>query len=311
MDKEGNPIEDPDKMKIRGVTLARRDNCKFQRDFYKSMVWKVMHEEPFMDVFNFVVDKCLQILSRQVPWSDLTMIKGLGANYKSPSYMMAIFANEMQKTGNPLVPGDRITYLIVRNCDRDIIRDESKTGNKMVLPELFHERAESENPMHIDYIYYLEKVVKNGIQLQLWSTGYAKQLEDLEKKYKDKDQNKFLFELGMKLVERDNEEMRKIKIEGFNSLLVKLFEQFENDKDKVIHFLLCDDAFKKIAKPLYTYHVKRRKGRQRRLSTRIDREPIMMMVRIAYAKAEVCKSIRNYKPKPKKKIALKVLKSIC
>ena len=311
MDKKGDPIEDADKMKIRGVTLARRDNCKYQREFYKSVVWKVMHEETFMNVFNFIIDKCLALLSRQVPWQDLTMIKGLGANYKSPSYMMAIFANEMQKTGNPLVPGDRITYLIVRNCDEDTIRDESKTGAKMRLPELFLERAESNNPERIDYMYYLENVCKNGIQLQLWGTAFRQQLEDLEKKYKDNDQNKFLFELGMKLIEKDSDELKVVKCEGYNKLLLQLFQKFENDKDKVVEYLLNDDTFKKIAKPLHTYYVKRRKGRQRRLSTRIDREPIMMIVRLAYAKAEVCKSIRNYKPKPKKqKIALKILKSI-
>lgn len=313
MDKNGDPIDDPDKMKIRGVTLARRDNCKFQREFYKSVVWKVMHTEPFMDVFNFIIDQCLKLLSRQVPWEDLTMIKGLGANYKSPSYMMAIFANEMQKTGNPLVPGDRITYLIVRNVDEDVIYDESKTGEKMRLPELFLQRAESETPERVDYMYYLEKVCKNGIQLQLWNVGYRIELEKLEKQYKDNDQNKFLYALGMKLIEGErNEDMKRIKIEGYNNLLLKLFAEYENDKDKIIEYLLEDYTFKKIAKPLYSYHVKRRKGRGRRLSTRIDREPIMMMVRLAYAKAEVSKSIREYtyNLKPRKKVALKIIKSI-
>ena len=203
-------------------------------------------------MFSFIIEK--------VSWEDLTMIKGLGANYKSPSYMMAIFANEMQKTGNPLVPGDRITYLVVRNCDEDMIRDESKLGLKMSLPELFHERAESENPQHIDYIYYLEKTVKNGIEKQLYQIAYSRELNELEKRYKDNDQNKFLFELGMKLIEKDSDELKRVKVEGYNKLLLRLFQQFENDKDKVIEYLLNDESFKKIAKPLHTYYVKRRKG---------------------------------------------------
>ncbi len=313
MDKNGDPIEDPEKMKIRGVTLARRDNCKFQREFYKSVVWKVMHTEPFMEVFDFIIDQCLKLLSRQVPWEDLTMIKGLGANYKSPSYMMAIFAHEMQKTGNPLVPGDRITYLVVRSVDEDVIRDEAKLGNKMILPELYLEKAESENPTRVDYMYYLEKVVVNSIQKQLWQIGYIKPLEDLEKRYKDNDQNKFLYALGMKLIEGErSDEMKKIKVEGYNNLLLKLFAEYNNDKEKVIDYLLEDYTFKKIAKPLYSYHVKRRQGRTRRLSTRIDREPIMMMVRLAYSKAEICKEIRSYvyNLKPRKKVALKIIKSI-
>ena len=314
LDDDGVPMEDPDAMKIRGVTLARRDNCKFQRDFYKEVVWKILHDrEKFLNMFNFIVDKCLALLSRQVPWEDLTMIKGLGANYKSPSYMMAIFANEMQKAGNPLVPGDRITYLIARNVDEDIIHDESKTGEKMLLPELYLERAESENPSRIDYMYYLEKTIKNGIEKQLYQVAFRPELEELEKRYKDNDQNKFLYALGMKLIEGErSDEMKKIKVEGYNNLLLKLFAEYNNDKEKVIEYLLEDYTFKKIAKPLYSYHVKRRQGRTRRLSTRIDREPIMMMVRLAYSKAEVCKEIRSYtyNLKPRKKVALKIIKSI-
>ena len=43
----------------------------------------------------------------------------------------------------------------------------------------------------------------------------------------------------------------------------------------------------KIVKPLNSFHVKRRKGRGRRLSTRVDGEPVMMMVRLMRAKKEV------------------------
>jgi DNA polymerase elongation subunit (family B) len=312
MDKNGEPIEDPNKMKIRGVTLARRDNCKFQREFYKSTVWKVMHTEPFINVFNFIIDKCLELLQRQVPWQDLTMIKGLGANYKSPTYMMALFANEMQKTGNPLVPGDRITYLVIKNGDD--IKDESKLGMKMRTSDVYLERSESGKPEHIDYMYYLEKTVKNGIEKQLYQVGYKKELDELENKYLEMDQNKLFYALGKKITNLDkNPEIQKMRIQGYNQLLLKLFAQFDNDKSKVIDHLLEDDSFKKIIKPLYSFIIKRRKGRGRRLSSRIDREPIMMMVRIAQAKAEVMRSIRDYAPKPKevkKKLVLKVIKSI-
>ena len=66
LDDNGVPMEDPDAMKIRGVTLARRDNCKYQRDFYKDVVWKILHDrEKFLNMFNFIVDKCLALLSRK------------------------------------------------------------------------------------------------------------------------------------------------------------------------------------------------------------------------------------------------------
>ena len=299
MDKEGNPIDDPDKMKIRGVTLARRDNCKFQREFYKPVCWKVMHKTPFMDTFNFIVDKCIQLASHSVPWEDLTMIKGLGSHYKSASYMMAIFSREMEKSGNPIVAGDRIPYIVVKTENE---QPGQKLGYKMRSKELFLERAVSDKPEHIDYLYYLEKTVSGGIQKQLFQIGYKKELEELEAYYKQIDQKRFL---------------KALKAKGYKYVVDKLKKDFSGDKEKIIEYLREKKEMEKIVKPLYSFHIKRRKGRGRRLSSRVDKEPIMMMVRIMRAKEEVMKSIRSHvrrvpvpqiTPSPeKRKLVLKVL----
>jgi DNA polymerase delta subunit 1 len=299
MDKNGNPIDDPDKMKIRGVTLARRDNCKFQREFYKPVCWKVMHKNPFMDTFNFIVDKCIQLASHSVPWQELTMIKGLGSHYKSASYMMAIFSREMEKSGNPIVAGDRIPYIVVKGENE---QPGQKLGYKMRSQELFLERAVSDKPEHIDYLYYLERTVSNGIQKQLFQIGYKKELEELELYFSDIDQKRFFEALRNIICNMDrNPEMREIRIRGYDNKIVKLREQCENDSE-VIESLREDEHFSKIVKPLYSYYIKRRKGRGRRLSSRVDKEPILMMVRIMRAKEEVMKSVRAYVPKIPKKV---------
>ena len=299
LDKNGEPMDTPEEMKIRGVTLARRDNCKFKRDFYRDVTWKVLHEEPFMDLFNFIIDKSIELLSHSVHWRDLVMIKGLGSHYKSKSYMMNIFSQEMQKCGNPLTPGDRIEYLVVETENKD-----DKVGYKMRTIPLFLEKLEK-----IDCLYYLENVIKNSIEQQLYQVGYKKQLEELEKNYKQLDSEKVLFEIARQLGNL-NPELRELRIKGFNDIVIKLMKKYDNDKLKVVESLLEDDSFTKMVKPLYSYYIKRRKGRGRRLSTRIDKEPIMMMVRLAQAKAEVMKSIREYK-KPKMiqtKLKLKIVK---
>lgn len=314
MDKEGNPIDDPDKMKIRGVTLARRDNCKFQREFYKPVCWKVMHKTAFMDTFNFIVDKCISLASHSVPWEDLVMIKGLGSHYKSASYMMAIFSREMEKSGNPIVAGDRIPYIVVKTENEP---PGQKLGYKMRSKELFLERAMSDKPEHIDYLYYLEKSIANGIQRQLFQIGYKKELEELEAHYKKIDQQRFFKALEYTVYNMDrNPEMKKIRLQGYRNKMTKLREQYNTDTE-VIEALREDEVLSKIVTPLYSYHIKRRKGRGRRLSSRVDKEPITMMVRIMRAKEEVMKSIRNYVPKekipnplppsPTRKIILKIL----
>ena len=298
LDKNGEPLDTQDQMKIRGVTLARRDNCEFQREFYKDIVWKVLHEEPFIDLFNCIIDKCIELLSHSVKWKDLTMIKGLGSHYKSKSYMMNIFSKEMAKNGNPMTPGDRIQYVVVKVDDPN-----AKLGFKMRTIELFLERAGDEK---IDCLYYLEKVVRNGIEKQLYQVGYKKHLEELDKKFKELDCEKVLFELGRKIGNL-NEQLKTVRLRGYNDMILKLLNKFNNDKMKVIEYLLEDDSFKKLIKPLYSYYIKRRKGRGRRLSSRIDKEPIMMMVRIARAKEDVMKSIREYIRKPKT-IKLNIIK---
>ena len=301
MDKEGNPIDDPDKMKIRGVTLARRDNCKFQREFYKPVCWKVMHKTPFMDTFNFIVDKCIQLASHSVPWEDLTMIKGLGSHYKSASYMMAIFSREMEKSGNPIVAGDRIPYIVVKTENEP---PGQKLGYKMRSKELFLERAVSDRPEHIDYLYYLEKNIKNGVEKQLFQIGYKKELEEVEKFHQELDRKRFL---------------KALKAKGYKYVVDKLKKDFSNDKEKIIEYLREKKEMEKIVKPLYSFHIKRRKGRGRRLSSRVDKEPILMMVRIMRAKEQVMQSIRAHVrrvPQPipviipspeKRKLTLKIL----
>ena len=155
-------------------------------------------------------------------------------------------------------------------------------------------------------MYYLEKVIRNSIEQQLFQVGYKKQLEELDKNFKQLDSEKVLFEISRQLGNL-NPELRELRIKGFNDIVIKLMKKFDNDKLKVVESLLEDESFTKMVKPLYSYYIKRRKGRGRRLSTRIDKEPIMMMVRMAQAKAEVMKSIREYE-KPKKKFTQTKLK---
>lgn len=312
LDDEGEPIDDPDAMKIRGVTLARRDNCAFQREFYKDVVWKILHDALFMDVFNFIIDKCIELVSHSVKWEELVMIKGLGDNYKNKNFMMNIFAEEMQKNGNPLVAGDRIPYLVVKSHGVDET-EKQKVGYKMRTVDLYSERCESETPEHIDYLHYLEKTIKNGIEKQLFQVGFQKELKDLEEKYAEMDQDKFFVALEKEITckRNENEEMRTIRIQGYKNMIAKLFKENGGDKTKVIEKLSEDPNFNKTVKPLYNYHIKRRKGRGRRLSSRIDKEPINMFVRIARAKEEVMRSIkeRGNKEKIPKRIILKILPS--
>lgn len=295
LDRFGQAIDDAEKMKIRGILLARRDNCKFQKNFYKSVCWKVMHNIPFLEVFDFIVEQCLALITRQISINDLTMIKGLGSQYKSKSYMMAIFADEMQKSGNPMTPGERVTYVVVKTNNE--IKDNTKLGYKMRTPEIFQEKAESDTPEHLDYLYYLEKTIRNGIEKQLYQIGYKKELAEYRKKYTLSDQQLFFGAL-----EKHISVSSISNVTAYRNLLQNLYIQYSKNisdpieiNNTIIQYILNHEFLSKISKPLYNYYIKRRKGRSKRLSSRIDEEPIMMMVRLMQQKAYVMQELRNFK----------------
>jgi DNA polymerase elongation subunit (family B) len=271
MAKDGTPIWDRDQLKVKGVVPARRDNCPYHRNSFIDTAMMVLKRTPMIDTFNFIIDMCLKLVLRQVPWQDLVIIKGLGSHYKSASYPMKIFSDELCKIGKPASPGDRLEYVIVKSYG---VEGKQLMGYKMRLPSTYLERLNSDKPEQIDYNYYMEKVLMNCIQKQLFQIGYNKELKDLEKKYLDSDQEKVL------------KELRKM---GYTIVVDQVLSKFEGDKKKAIDYLINETDLKKIVSKLVSYHIKKRG----RIVTRINKEPIKMMVKIIQAREKCMKQIRS------------------
>lgn len=167
-----------DAIMTKGIILARRDNCKWQRNVYTKLLHNVMNMVPLQQSLDIILEEATKIYRNQVQWEHLTIIRGLGANYKSESFFMKIFGDEIRKIGKPANPGDRLEYVIVKSYG--IKPDEEQLlGYKMRLSEVYVERMESDKPEHIDANYYLEKVLMNCIQ-QLFYVGYKKELDQIE-----------------------------------------------------------------------------------------------------------------------------------
>lgn len=273
MTREGEPILDKDQLKVRGVVPARRDNCKYQRDLYLDTAMSVLLRKPMMETYDSMIEMCLKLMRREVSWKDLVVIKGLGSHYKNKSYCMKIFSDELCKIGKPATPGDRLEYLIVKSYG---IKDTQLLGYKMRLPSTYLERVESDTPEQIDYEYYMEKALMNCIQKQLFQVGYKIELEELEKKYLEIDQTKVL------------DEMRK---RGFGLVVDQAMAKFEGNKGDVIAYLLKTDL-KKVINPLVTYHIKKRG----KIITRVNGEPIKMMVKLIQQKQKCMDAIKIVVP---------------
>jgi len=273
MNKDGTPVLDRDQLKVKGVVPARRDNCQYQRDCFIDTAWKVLLDSSMMETYNFIIDICLKLVQRQVPWKDLVVVKGLGSHYKSKSYCMKVFSDELCKIGKPAMAGDRLEYLIIKSFG---VTGKQLLGYKMRLPSTYLERLDGNTPEHIDYVYYMERALMNCIQKQLFQVGYNKQLAELEKKYIESDRQKVLDGLRQK---------------GYGLVVDQLKLKFNNNKEKSIDYLL-GTKLKTIVSRLVSYHIKKRS----RIVTRVNGEPIKMMVKIIQAKQKCFDVIKSLVP---------------
>jgi len=186
IDKDGNhKLAEKDILK-KGIVLARRDNCKWLRKVYMKVLLNILTSKPIDETFDIIVDSVIDFLDGKVSYKDLIIIKELGANYKSPTFSMKVFADQLRKLGKQANPGDRLEYVIV-----DTGNPDDKLGMKMRLPEMYLESQQSDKPEHIDSLYYLEHVLMNPID-QLFQTGYKKELQAMENLiYKPKGKGKW------------------------------------------------------------------------------------------------------------------------
>lgn len=171
---EGEIIGESDNYDIlkRGIVLARRDNTRFLRDIYTEILNMILELKDFGQAFDILIDAVIKLLDNQIDPQHLICIRQLGSDYKSPSFFMKVFSDELKKAGKLVSPGDRLDFVIVR--------DESATllGHKMKLYEQYTESLDSPTPYIIDHDYYLEKALMNPIN-QLFSVGFKKTIDKL------------------------------------------------------------------------------------------------------------------------------------
>lgn len=169
----------------KGVMTARRDNCAWARDTYDDLVDCIIQRRPIEEALNVIIGSVKNLLEGRVSAKKLAVIRGLGANYKSATYFMKVFADEIRKSGKQANPGDRLEYVVVKG-------DSKLLGYRMRLLESFMEQEDEANQRQtqnpeggpvpreeIDPAYYIEKALMNPIE-QLWQVGYKKELERLE-----------------------------------------------------------------------------------------------------------------------------------
>ena len=205
-DNKGNIIKEKasekENLNVKGIVLARRDNCMWIRRTYEKIIRTIFSGADIKHVFAIIVAAVIEVIELNFNITqELSIIKGMGSNYKSESFALAIFAELMKSLYRPVNPGERFPYVIVL----DHLKRE-KLGQKMRTNELFIEQWESAGlkygeevpkdyqnkdglypPEKIDSVYYISNVLMNPID-KLFEYGYLKIIDKYDE-YKYTPQN--------------------------------------------------------------------------------------------------------------------------
>lgn len=168
----------------KGIMIARRDNHKFSRDTYLNLLMAVLDKKDIDYSYNITIKSIITLLRRQIqPKGNLSIIRGLGAEYKSEGYFMKVFAGELSRMGRPAEPGERLEYVVVKTQEEKL-GYEVPLGKKMRTVEMWEESWNRNNrnkegfypPENIDSLYYIKNTMMKPLD-QLFSVCYSKELK--------------------------------------------------------------------------------------------------------------------------------------
>jgi len=206
---------------LKGIILARRDNCIWQRRVYRQVLENLLDEVPMQVTLDMIIQECIDFYNDKVNYSDLIIIKGLGSNYKDDNYHMKVFADHLKDIGKPPTPGERLEYVIVK--DRD---NSDKLGNKMRSPDTFLDRLQSDNPEPIDTIYYLEHVLQNCVE-QLFMVGYKDIIQE---------------RISLETKNRNINVINQLVADGFLQDIMPAWHKTGNDPVKTVELLTTEPS---------------------------------------------------------------------
>lgn len=160
-------------MLTRGIPLVRRDKNKFLQMMYRKILDIIMTRGSFKDACNILIDNIDDFLHGKIDYHLLKSTRELNSHYKQPSFYMKVFADELRKQNKIVNPGDRLEFLIIEKPDASLV------GQKMILLGDYIDSLNTDHPYKIDYMHYIEKVIMNPLDSQLFSIGFREIIEKL------------------------------------------------------------------------------------------------------------------------------------
>lgn len=194
-DQLGNTIKeknsDKDELNVKGIVLARRDNCEWLCSSYENCIRGIFEGKTVFETFDEIIQNIINVIELKFDITkELSIVRAMGSNYKSKTYFLSIFSDLMKTLSRPIAPSERFKYVIV-----DDHQKRDKIGYKMRTIEMFNQQWDEAGvayneavpesyqpfpgmypPEKIDSCYYITNVLKEPID-QLFEFGFAKDLD--------------------------------------------------------------------------------------------------------------------------------------
>ena len=166
----------------KGVTIARRDNHKYLREVYTDISKNILLLSSIDEIYGIIVNTIIKLLKNEIAVENLAIIRELGSTYKNPNFFMKLFSTELAKMGNPMAPGSRIEFLVVK-IEKEKTEKKVLAGYKMREIDMFKISQTYDGPPDpfiypkepLDYLHYIEKTLMKPID-QLFQIAFLKEL---------------------------------------------------------------------------------------------------------------------------------------
>lgn len=145
--------------KYMGIALKRRDNAPIVKTIFGGAMKMLLNARDVAGAFQFVKDKCLELIDGKVSLGQLTITKSLRADYADPSRIAhKALADRIaaRDPGNAPAAGDRIAYVYISPKSG---QEASKLQGDRIETPLFIK----ENGLRPDYKHYIEHQLMNPI----------------------------------------------------------------------------------------------------------------------------------------------------
>jgi len=141
--------------KYMGIALKRRDNAPIVKTIFGGAMKMLLDKRDVEGAFQFVKDKCLELVEGKVNVGQLTVTKSLRADYANPlSIAHKVLADRITQRdpGNAPSSGDRIGYVYILKPDTKLQGDRIETPSYV-----------KEHNLVPDYRHYIEHQLQNPI----------------------------------------------------------------------------------------------------------------------------------------------------